>query len=335
MKSIVTPPFLPLVCQWKLPNGYSSAHAEGDTGTPTDIRPDRVNFQSVGPECSLIHQLNRPKQRVSHNCTYVHESPVLVLRSRMNGRGSVKLSNVEPIIETPLNCFVELINPGSVVSLEESLEPGEVACFMVSLERLRGMLDGVRVPKPIEMAFGGRHDNSQVTLRMSANIRNLFMASCSTLYSGDLARLYLNGKFLELLASMFDEWGDGPESRPLSIGSDRKKVATVQDILLADLAHPPTQEVLARSVSLSQRRLAEVFREVTGKLITEWVLEQKLEQGAALLRDGGLMVKEVAYQLGYAHLSTFTTAFNRRFGVAPAYYRDSILSTHPVSSIQS
>ena len=326
-------PFIPMVCQWQMPNGYSSAHAEGDEAVAIELRPEHVNLHSIGPECSLIHQLGRPKQLVTHSCTYVHDRPVLAFRARLMGRGRVKLSQLDYTTELPYMYFAELINPGSVVSLEECLEPGEVACFMVSEARLRGMLDGIRVPRPIELALGGQHDDFQITSRMSANIRRLFMASCSTPYSGDLARLYLNGMFFKLMASMFDEWGDGTESWLSTIGTDRKKVAIAKDILLADLAHPPTQEVLSRAVGLSQRRLAEVFREVTGKSVTEWVVEQKLAQAADLLRDGSLMIKEVAFQLGYAHLSTFTTAFSQRFGVAPARYRDSVVSIHSVLSI--
>jgi AraC-like DNA-binding protein len=327
------PPFIPLLCQWQMLNGYNSAEAEGDAATAADLQPEQVNLQSIGPECTLIHQLSRPKQLVTHSCTNVHERPVLAFRARLMGRGRVKLSQYDYTTESPCVYFAELINPGSVVSLEEYLEPGEVACFMVSEDRLRVMLDGMRVPRPIELALGGRHDDFQITSRMSANIRRLFMASCSTLYTGDLARLYLNGKFFEVMAGMFDEWGDGAESWLSSIGTDRKKVAIAIDILLADLAHPPTQEVLSRAIGLSQRRLAEVFREVTGKSVTEWVVEQKLAQAADLLRDGSMMVKEVAFQLGYAHLSTFTTAFSRRFGVAPARYRDSVVSIHSVLSI--
>lgn len=111
-------------------------------------------------------------------------------------------------------------------------------------------------------------------------------------------------------------------SAPRSARNAEERLAvSVRTRLLAELAAPPSVEELARSVGLTPRRLNDLFRELYGDTVFGCLTEWRLEQGLALLRQGELSVKQVAYQLGYAHPSNFVAAFVRRFGDTPGHLR--------------
>jgi AraC-like DNA-binding protein len=49
----------------------------------------------------------------------------------------------------------------------------------------------------------------------------------------------------------------------------------------------------------------------------EWLADWRLTRGHDLVMEGAASMAEIAASLGYAHLSTFTAAFTKRFGVPP------------------
>ena len=317
-------PFLPISSQWLLSNGFSSAHLPQGAAIPGEINRDHLNILSAGAGSSLIHLINQPAQLVSHECTFIHERSVLSFRARLKGRSRFRVSGGDNTDDTPESYFVELTNPGSVVIAEQAVEPGEVVSFMVSEDRLRQMLDGVRVPTQIEKILNGRCDDFQLAPRISVATRRLFMALRSTPYTGGWSQLYLNAKWFELLDGVFTDLDDAAGSRLAGLDNDRAKVDIARDMLLANLGNPPTIEMLAREVGLPQRRLSEAFRAATGMTILEWLLDQKLLFACQLLAEGALSLKEISFRVGYAHRSSFAEAFARRFGVPPSQYRSSV-----------
>jgi len=316
-------PFIPISCQWRLGNGYGSAHLAEGAAIPDDITRDCLNVLSAGVGSSLFHMISQPAQSVRRECTFIHERPVLTLLAHLSGRSRFKVSGGAEIGVTPEQYVIQLTNPGSVAVTEQAVESGEVVSFMLSEDRLRQMLDGMRVPTRIETILNGRSNDFQLAPRISVAKRRLFTALCSTPYTGGWSQLYLNAKLFELFDEVFRDLDDKAGSRMSGIGNERGKVDLARDILLDNLGNPPTIETLAQQVGLSQRRLSEAFRATTGMTVLEWVLEQKLLFARELLMEGALPLKEISFRAGYAHRSSFTEAFTKRFGVSPAQYRSS------------
>ncbi len=325
-------PFIPFSCQWRLHNGYGSAHLAEGAALPREISHDRLNVLSAGAGCSLFHMDSQPAQLVIRECTFIHERPVLTFLAQLTGRSRFRVSGGAEIDVAPEHYVIQLTNPGSVAVTEQAAEPEGVVSFMLSEDRLRQMLDGMRVPTQIEKILNGRCSDFQLAPRMSVATRRLFTALCSTSYTGGWSQLYLNAKLFELFDEVFLDLDGGSGPRPLGIGNERGKVDLVRDILLDDLGNPPTIEMLAQQVGLSQRRLSEAFRATTGMTVLEWVLEQKLLLARELLMEGALPLKEISFRTGYAHRSSFTEAFAKRFGVSPSQYRSGAGESHRAAS---
>jgi AraC family transcriptional regulator len=78
---------------------------------------------------------------------------------------------------------------------------------------------------------------------------------------------------------------------------------------------------LARQVQLSPSHMQRVFKQETGARLGEWLTEQRLQRAAHLLQYSYLSVKEITHTVEYEHVSSFTRAFERRFGDPPTVYR--------------
>lgn len=131
--------------------------------------------------------------------------------------------------------------------------------------------------------------------------------------SGNAAyHLYLQSKIIELLFEV--------TSAP-AIGDRERLAIEVRNILLANPANPPTMPQLARQVGIPARKLNALYQARFGLSITEWLVEWRLLRARDLVLEGDLPINEIAASIGYAHMTTFSAAFAKRFGVAPTRLR--------------
>ena len=73
---------------------------------------------------------------------------------------------------------------------------------------------------------------------------------------------------------------------------------------------------------LSQNHLARLFRQETGSSISDFILQQRMQQAFGLLANTSLPVGQVAQQVGYENYSYFLTLFRRVSGKTPSQYRE-------------
>ncbi len=329
----VAQPFLPFTSTWLLPNGFGEGDQDPALRLPDAFGTHRLAYLSFGEGCGMFDASVLFTQPVKVVGTVTSECPFLLLRLPLAGRVEVSIQGQESVSETPEGYSLFLHGRGGDECIIEQ-KPGECSDLvapMIALDRLRDMLDGIHVPPPIAKFIDGCTDNFVAAPKMSAEMRRLARQLKASPYTGGLGNLYRQGKLFEVMAGVLGDMDDRSHPRRPVADGERARVVAICDLLQLDLAHPPTLESLAREAGLSQRRLTEIFRDVTGMTVLEWVLRQKLLLAAGLLREGHLPVKVIAHRLGYSQVSTFTTAFSRQFGVAPAGYRQAVMSHHAVT----
>ena len=147
-----------------------------------------------------------------------------------------------------------------------------------------------------------------------------------TQYRGRLGYLYLDGKLLELLSIYLGEVLELDILMGKSISmskTERTAIMEAKRIIDGQLAFAPSCEELSRLVHLSITKLTRGFSALYGMPIHQYVIEQRLTQGAQLLLEGDLNVSEVAGIVGYGKPSNFAAAFKKRYGVVPKDYKES------------
>lgn len=140
--------------------------------------------------------------------------------------------------------------------------------------------------------------------------------------SGPMGVLFRQAQALEFLAHQFnvlDRTGGVQDSLP---PRDLVKIRMAHERLLSDLRDPPDLEALARDVGLSPKRLNRGFRELYGTTVFAFLRDARLDAARKALEQGTpLPLKQLAWELGYAQVSNFVTAFRRRFGVTPGVWK--------------
>ena len=76
-----------------------------------------------------------------------------------------------------------------------------------------------------------------------------------------------------------------------------------------------------RHLGISQRRMAEIFKEEYGVTLSEYVGALRLAEAKRLLSDTNHKIIDVAYSTGFGGLSSFYRFFKNGAGYSPAAYR--------------
>ena len=138
-------------------------------------------------------------------------------------------------------------------------------------------------------------------------------------YGGSLRARYVRAKSEALLCAAFDamlERSVEPRA-PFMREADWQRIDTARMHIDRDILNVPSVERLARMVGLNRNKLSYGFRHRFNVTISRYVAGERLELAWRLLEAGQLSVSQVADQVGYAHVSSFSAAFKARFGLSP------------------
>ena len=97
-------------------------------------------------------------------------------------------------------------------------------------------------------------------------------------------------------------------------------VQRMQDYIGENLTKEITLSDLARTSLFSPWYSYRLFREHLGLTPAEYVRKLRLSRAALRLRDENCRVLDVAFDLGFGNVDTFTRAFFREFGLNPSDY---------------
>lgn len=137
-----------------------------------------------------------------------------------------------------------------------------------------------------------------------------------------LQDLYIRGKLYELLSLYFNT-SDEIESDHCPFMANEETVAQIKkakDIIIENMAQPPSLEALSKRVGLNVKKLKMGFKEFYGAPVFTFLLNYKLDYSKKLLEQNQLNVSEVAIHVGYSNSSHFIAAFKKKFGITPKQF---------------
>lgn len=101
----------------------------------------------------------------------------------------------------------------------------------------------------------------------------------------------------------------------------QRRVQRGVDFMLSHLGDPITVDDAARAACLSLFHFHRAFATIHGMTPHQFLAQQRLALAARLLQLTSNDVTDIAAQVGYESLGSFSTRFARQFGVAPSVYR--------------
>ncbi|SFB36990.1 AraC-type DNA-binding protein [Cohnella sp. OV330] len=80
---------------------------------------------------------------------------------------------------------------------------------------------------------------------------------------------------------------------------------------------------VAEQVERPEKYISQLFKDVTGTNLSDYLEKIRMDHAAELLRDRSATIDEIAYRVGYNSSHSFRRAFKRVSGVSPSAYRQS------------
>ena len=137
-----------------------------------------------------------------------------------------------------------------------------------------------------------------------------------------LRALYIRGKVYELLSLYLDMSDENDtEQCPFMANEDTVlKIKQAKDIIVAEMASPPSLDELSKKVGLNTKKLKMGFKDLYGMPVFTFLFNYKMEHAKKLLSQNGNNVNEVAILVGYSTSSHFIVAFKKKFGITPKQF---------------
>jgi AraC-like DNA-binding protein len=134
--------------------------------------------------------------------------------------------------------------------------------------------------------------------------------------------LYIKGKIYELLSLHFqqDDTNMGEYCPFLVDEQNVLKIRKAKDIIIANMAEPPSLQELANEIGLNIKKLKEGFKQIYGDTVYSFLFDYKMEHARRLLETNRHNVNEVGLKVGYSTASHFIAAFKKKFGTTPKKY---------------
>jgi len=142
-------------------------------------------------------------------------------------------------------------------------------------------------------------------------------------YKGDLERLFLLSKSIELLVLCAESCHEAGREAPGFVRDprDKEKIIAVRDLINKRLDSPPNLSEIARTVGLNEYKLKRGFKETFRTTVFGYLTEQRLLLARQYLCDTRKTAAEIGFELGYSTPQHFNNAFKKRFGRTPDMVR--------------
>lgn len=135
-----------------------------------------------------------------------------------------------------------------------------------------------------------------------------------------LQKLYNKAKVLELLSLYFNK-NDKDQSCPfLDDEENVDKIKKAKQIIIENMAEPPSLQKLADEIDLPLIKLNDGFKHIYGDTIFNFLLDYKLEYARKMLISKKHNVSEISHLIGYSTASHFISAFKKKYGTTPKQY---------------
>ncbi|WP_336971315.1 AraC family transcriptional regulator [Sphingobium aromaticiconvertens] len=103
-------------------------------------------------------------------------------------------------------------------------------------------------------------------------------------------------------------------------GLSRAQIDRIND-RIEQPGKPPSVAALASECGLSTRHFFRQFKTATGRTLTAYITDRKVDQARRLLDPAGPAIKMIAWQCGFESAAAFSAAFRKATGITPTQYR--------------
>ena len=131
------------------------------------------------------------------------------------------------------------------------------------------------------------------------------------------ASLMIQDRFIEAAGTASLKQDHEPDFTDMS----KEKLEQIKHYIMENYTSNISREALAYSVDMSPNYISKLFKKYTGRKISRFINELRVEDAARKLRETDMNIIDIAYSVGFESLRTFNRAFLTTMGDTPINYR--------------
>jgi AraC-like DNA-binding protein len=213
-------------------------------------------------------------------------------------------------------------NPQKELPLHLEIAPKSwLITILVSIKKFHGLFsnDSENIPfLSIENRDKKYYGEENISPSMAIVLNQMFHYNLNPA----IKNLYYKGKGYELLSLFFNRNEDpNAEQCPFLIDEENvMKIRKAKEIIIENMAEPPSLIELANQIGLNLKKLKMGFKQIYGDTVYGFLFDYKMEYARKLLDSGSYNVNEVGLKIGYSTGSHFIAAFKKKFATTPKKY---------------
>ena len=230
-------------------------------------------------------------------------------------QGSYKLSLIK-------NKNLTLYNPVKDLPLDVNIYKKSITIsILITIKKFHELFskDTENIPFLGDENINQKYYNENTTTEaVSLSLNQILNTSLKTTNN----KLYLKSKLYDIFSLIFiQDYEKNIEQCPFIMSDDQlQKIRKAKEIIIERFDNPPSLIEISEEIKLSLRKLKEVFKEVYGKPVFQYLLDYKMELSRKMLTEGVYNVNEISLKLGYSTASHFIAAFKKKFSITPKKY---------------
>jgi AraC-like DNA-binding protein len=307
---------------------HSLQHGQSVCKVASLAGPDGLGWERRWRFGTDLFALAVDRELADEACINYHGENLLKLHLRLAGQSLIRMPGcADQVISGPF-CGM-MLHPKGLEKFEwtePSIQDRWVTIFCPPELFSDGLgLDSTDLPRPLARFVRG--DEPPLEQRQLPVSRALLEIANGLLGAGandTVTKLAAEAKALDLVSALLSDMRLLPQpsrSNTRLSARDLRAIEMARDLLVQDLARPPSLANLARSVGVNRNKLNAGFRQRFDASVGSYLTATRMDHARELLEKHGLSVTETALEVGYEFSSNFATAFKRHFGYAPKHCR--------------
>jgi AraC-like DNA-binding protein len=135
-------------------------------------------------------------------------------------------------------------------------------------------------------------------------------------YEGKTKMMFFRSQITTLLSHFFGQLARLKTERINT--TEREKLNQAKDILLEQIDNPPSLGEISKKIGLNTFKLKKEFKAFFGVPVFKYLQNERLNLAYKLISTQEATVQEAAWHVGYDSLSSFSNAFEKKFGYRPS-----------------
>ena len=162
-------------------------------------------------------------------------------------------------------------------------------------------------------------------LRISAErggLHPVYIDSISEKYAIHIEKTSTIQQLSDLQMKMYFEYCDAVKK--LSLKQFNRLIRNAIEFIRLNLDQDLRLETIAGAINASRYELSRQFKKETGKSITEYINEMRINEAIKIMESENLTITDIAQLVGFNDVNYFTKVFKKVFGMTPSKYRNSV-----------